>query len=86
MPGTAFANVNHQAGRADAQEFLRRGIACSVTGSESDDLISAHKWFNLAAMQGNSEAAQLRREIADEMSEAEIAQAQRAARHFLTRH
>ncbi len=87
MPNTTFAHAKNRSGQvADVQEFLRLGIACSVAGSGTDDLIAAHKWFNLAAMQGSSEAAKLRREIADEMSEAEMARAQRAARDFLTRH
>src|ERR1700677_4288810 len=47
------------------------------------DLISAHKWFNLAAVKGNTEAIRLRREIANQMSDAEIAVAQRAARDWL---
>jgi hypothetical protein len=47
------------------------------------DFIAAHKWFNLAAMRGNMEAIRLRREIADQMSGQEIAQAQRAARAWL---
>jgi TPR repeat protein len=50
------------------------------------DLITAHKWFNLAAMRGNSDAVRLRREIAEEMSASEIASAQRAARDWLTTH
>jgi hypothetical protein len=37
-------------------------------------------------MRGNREAVRLRREIAAEMSEGEIASAQRAARDWLTRH
>jgi len=37
-------------------------------------------------MRGNAEAARLRREIAEEMSEAEIAAAQRAARDWITTH
>ena len=37
------------------------------------DLVSAHKWFNLAAMSGNPDAARLRREIAEQMSDGEIA-------------
>jgi TPR repeat protein len=48
------------------------------------DLVTAHKWFNLAAMQGNKEAARLRLEIAVEMSQADIAAAQRAARVWLS--
>jgi hypothetical protein len=47
------------------------------------DLITAHKWFNIAAMKGHGEAAQLRREVAAEMTDAEIGQAQRAARDWL---
>ena len=50
------------------------------------DLITAHKWFNVAAMKGHAEAAQLRREIAVEMKDAEIGQAQRAARDWLKAH
>lgn len=47
------------------------------------DLITAHKWFNIAAMKGHAEAAQLRREIAAEMQDAEIGHAQRAARDWM---
>ena len=47
------------------------------------DLITAHKWFNIAATKGHAEAAQRRREIASEMSDAQIGQAQRAARDWL---
>jgi TPR repeat protein len=50
------------------------------------DLIVAHKWFNIAAMKGHGEAARLRREIATEMADAEIGQAQRAARDWLKAH
>jgi TPR repeat protein len=50
------------------------------------DLITAHKWFNVAAMKGHAEAAQLRREVAAEMADAEIGQAQRAARDWLKAH
>jgi TPR repeat protein len=45
--------------------------------------VTAHKWFNISAMRGNADAIRLRREIADQMSEAEIAAAQRAARNWL---
>ena len=47
------------------------------------DLVTAHKWFNIAAMKGHAEAARLRREVAVEMKDAEIGQAQRAARDWL---
>ena len=50
------------------------------------DLVTAHKWFNLAAMKGHAEAPALRREVAAEMQDAEIGQAQRAARDWLKAH
>ena len=50
------------------------------------DRIAAHKWFNIAAMLGNQDAIRLRREVAAEMSKAEITTAQRAARHWITTH
>ena len=47
------------------------------------DLIAAHKWFNLAALKGRVDAVALRREVAEQMSEAEIAAAQREARAWM---
>jgi TPR repeat protein len=68
------------------RDFLQLGIACSTGARGAADMVAAHKWFNLAAMHGNSEAALLRREIAAEMSQGEIAAAQRAARDWVTLH
>ena len=50
------------------------------------DLVAAHKWFNIAAAKGVREAIRMRSEIAAEMSVADIAEAQRAARDFLSLH
>jgi len=50
------------------------------------DLVQAHKWFNIAAMRGHVDGARLRREIAEQMSDAEIGLAQRAARDWLKSH
>ncbi len=50
------------------------------------DLVAAHKWFNLAALKGRVDAIALRREIAELMSEADIALAQREARMWMTTH
>ncbi len=50
------------------------------------DLIAAHKWFNLAALKGRVDAIALRREVAELMSEADIAKAQREARAWMTAH
>ena len=70
-------------GPAAGDMLFELGIMYSIGREVPVDLISAHKWFNLAAMKGNHEAIRLRREIADQMSDGEIAIAQRAARDWL---
>ena len=66
-----------------AEVFFQLGITYSTGSSGPTDLVTAHKWLNIAAMQGNQDAVRLRREIAEQMSDAEIAAAQRAARAWL---
>jgi len=63
--------------------FFQLGMMYSTGSTVPADYVSAHKWFNLAAMRGNRDASRLRREIAEQMSEREIAAAQRAARDWL---
>jgi TPR repeat protein len=62
------------------------GMIYSSGREVGTDLVAAHKWFNLAALRGNSEAIYYRRQIADEMSPAAIAEALRAARKWLDAH
>ena len=50
------------------------------------DYVAAHKWFNLAALKGSEEAKIHRLELAREMSPAEVHEAQRQARAWLTLH
>jgi TPR repeat protein len=69
-----------------AEQFFELGMMYSTGRLGSTDLVSAHKWFNIAALSGVADAIRQRREIAAEMSEAEIAAAQRAARDWLTGH
>ena len=65
------------------EEMFRLGLAAS-TGIEGRlDLVTAHKWFNLAALNGSEAAKAYRKELADEMSAAEVAEAQRQAREWL---
>ena len=70
----------------NAEALYELGIMHASGRSAPADLVSAHKWFNIAAMKGHAEAAQLRREVAAEMQDAEIGQAQRAARDWLKAH
>jgi TPR repeat protein len=70
-------------GNSAGDIFFMLGIKAS---GEMFDRVAAHKWFNLAAARGNRKAVEHRREIAAEMSPAEIAAAQRAAREWLITH
>jgi len=70
-------------GMLGATAFFELGLMYSVGGEVEVDLVAAHKWFNISASYGSAEAARLRREIADQMSEQDIAAAQRAARDWL---
>jgi len=70
----------------DAADCFALGMNYSAGAGVAVDLIEAHKWFNLAAMRGHADAARLRREIAEQMADAEIGRAQRAARDWLKSH
>ena len=66
--------------------LFERGLYWASGRSGVVNLIAAHKWFNLAAVKGRNDAIQMRREIAELMSEAEIATAQREARTWMMAH
>jgi len=64
--------------------LFERGLYWASGRSGVVNLVAAHKWFNLAALKGRTDAIRLRREIAEMMSECEIATAQREARAWMT--
>jgi len=70
----------------EGDTLIQLGLRYGAAAVTPDDRVAAHKWFNIAAMRGSAEATRLRREIAAEMSPAEIAAAQRAARDWVTHH
>ena len=70
----------------DADGCFALGMNFSIGAGGAVDLIEAHKWFNIAAMRGHADASRLRREIAEQMADAEIGRAQRAARDWLKGH
>ena len=80
------ADVRATPSDTSVEALYEFGIMHASGRSVPVDLVTAHKWFNIAAMKGHAEAAQLRREIAAEMKDAEIGQAQRAARDWLKSH
>jgi TPR repeat protein len=70
----------------DAEDCFALGMSYSSGVGVAVDLVQAHKWFNIAALRGHPDGAQLRREIAGQMADAEIGSAQRAARDWLKMH
>src|SRR5260370_6974175 len=54
------------------QGYFELGMMYTTGASVPVDFVSAHKWFNLAAMAGHQHATRLRHEIAAEMSTAQI--------------
>jgi TPR repeat protein len=66
--------------------LFERGLYWASGRSGVVNLVAAHKWFNLAALKGRSDAIALRREVAEQMSESEIAAALGEARAWMTTH
>jgi hypothetical protein len=66
--------------------LFERGLYWASGRSGVVNLVAAHKWFNLAALNGRADALPMRREVAEMMSEIEIAMAQREARAWMTAH
>ena len=69
----------------DPNACYELGIAYSSgSGGIDVDLVQAHKWFNLAALNGSESAQECRAEISEDMTAREIAEAQRQARAWLS--
>jgi hypothetical protein len=70
--------------KGNVEALFDLGVVYSTgRGGVSIDLIEAHKWFNLAALNGSTRGQECRAEIALEMTAREIAEAQRQARAWL---
>lgn len=76
-----------QSARSGGPDALfQLGLMYSAGRDVEQDLIEAHKWFNLAALRGNDQAKLLRQEISSEMSRPQVAKAQRRARQWLSKY
>lgn len=71
---------------AQADILFELGLMYASGRDCETDVVAAHKWLNIAAIKGSDRAAALRTELAASMSKAEIAQALRAAREWMTTH
>ncbi len=89
--GNSFKSANFlmdsrlaDAARGNADALFDLGVAYSSgSGGVEVDLIAAHKWFNLAALNGIEAATMCRTDISDEITAREIAEEQRQARAWL---
>ena len=73
--------------RGKVEALYDLGITYSTGSCGTEvDLIEAHKWFNLAALSGDTRSQQCRAEISVEMTAREIAEAQKQARAWLGAH
>ena len=70
--------------QADPESLFQLGTLFS-TGAQGIeiDLIEAHKWFNLAALKGSSEAHLCRSALAGSISRAQMAEPRRPARAWI---
>lgn len=73
-------------GEAKADVFCDMGLMYATGRGCNQDLVSAHKWLNIAAIKGCERAAELRADLAQSMSKADLALALRAAREWMTMH
>ncbi len=71
-------------GDADAQTGL--GFMYDNGTGVPQDYVQAHMWFNLAASGGNEDGRGNRDTVAQQMTPAQIAEAQRLAREWLEKH
>jgi TPR repeat protein len=84
---TGLAGHMELAAQTGAPDALFELGMLYATGRDVDaDLVSAHKWFNLAAARGNASALSYRVELAREMSADQVAEAQKLAREWLQTH
>jgi hypothetical protein len=71
---------------ATADTLFELGLMYCIGREVEQDYVTAHKWFNLAALKGSDEARTYRCEISREMSAAQVHEAQKLARAWMTLH
>jgi len=79
-----LAQMSSSGGQCEA--LFNLGLKYSVGIDVETDMITAHKWFNLAVIAGNDRAKEYRQEISRELSGSEIVEAQKLAREWVSVH
>lgn len=80
------ADVGTMGATAQADILFELGMMYATGRDCEVDVVSAHKWFNIAAIKGSERAAEVRSELTASMSKQEIARALREAREWMTVH
>ncbi|GEO84458.1 MULTISPECIES: SEL1-like repeat protein [Alphaproteobacteria] len=73
-------------GETRADVFCDMGLMYATGRGCPINLVSAHKWLNIAAIKGCERAAELRADLTQTMSKTELAEALRSAREWMTMH
>ena len=81
-----FSRFENDADHGVASAQFELGLRYSTGHGAPLDYVTAHKWFNLAALQGIAEARGHRADLARDMSRTEIAEAQKLAREWIHVH
>lgn len=79
-----LAHFEAAADDGEPEALYNLGLAYSTGKGVEPDYVVAHKWFNLAAMLGITEAQGYRTDLAEQMSQGELAKALKLAREWLT--
>jgi len=79
---TAFKELEVAAERGNAEAQMMLGILYAEGQGTLQNYVEAHKWFNLSAARGHSEARKARDKVAEKMTPEQIATAQRLAREW----
>jgi hypothetical protein len=66
-----------------AETYYQLGIKYAAGRDVDPDYVTAHKWFNLAALHGSDAAKSERAALAAEMTREEVFEAQRLAREWV---
>jgi uncharacterized protein len=73
-------------GETRADVFCEMGLMYAAGRGCDMDLVAAHKWLNIAAIKGSDRAAALRADLSASMTKAQLVQALRDAREWMTMH
>jgi len=80
------SEMSTMGGDTQADVFCDMGLMYATGRGCPVDLVSAHKWLNIAAIKGSDRAAELRADLSCSMSKTELAEALRSAREWMTMH